>query len=449
MKFILLLLPLLLYSKSFRVSPIPLPKTYIQNLEIYECSLTCREDLLQRGLIFSFLAYTHEEDNYHELNDIHLVYSSLFNLGSGSHDTTIKIALILPSSRIGRYAASTTNATFSYMLTKNSSFELETFEIIDESEESLQNALQKIQEKHFFHVIAPLTKKGANNIVKIESNVILYIPTVNIQDISTQDISNSIYFGGIDYRKQIETLLSYSTTPLVIFRDESRLAKELHDFTQIAYFSSKLDTTISMDEIYTDELDSLEVQDKNIISMKIDKRTTNLEKQLKNNRNIQMATFFLDTPIVKSSLIMSQLTLHDVNKTNILSTQINYDPLLLSITQYKDREKMLIANSISQKNTHMSETNTLFENDIDYDWINYSTTIGVDFFYNLITNEERLYKLPIRNNQIQYPISLMKPEKSRFSVHKTYLDDSYEDKSNELKEEYEESERFTPNQDSM
>jgi len=380
--------------------------------------------MLRNGLIFSFLAHTYRKNSHVKLNETHLIYSSLFNLGSSTKETKVKIALLLPSSRIGRYATSTTNAVFSYMLSKNRSFELETFEIENESLKNIEKALQKIEDKRFYHVIAPLTKKGANNIVKIDTDVTLYIPTVNVQDINHDNINKHIYFGGIDYREQIKTLLSYSTTPLVIFHDESALAKELHDYTKISYFSSKVNSTISMDEIYTDELDTLELEDKNLISISINKRTTNLERQLKKNRKIQFGTFFLDTPIVKSSLIMSQLTLYDVNTTNILSTQINYDPLLLSITQYKDRSKMLIANSISQKNRHMSETNTLFDNDIDYDWINYSTTIGVDFLYSLVTDEERLYALEVDKNQVNYPVTLVRPALSRFVVQEAPEDDT-------------------------
>ena len=77
---------------------------------------------------------------------------------------------------------------------------------------------------------------------------------------------------------------------------------------------------------------------------------------------------------------MSQLTLYDANATNILSTQINYDPLLFSMTQYKDRKTMIIANSITSQNNVFIETNSLLGNDIVYDWINYTTTIGVDYF---------------------------------------------------------------------
>lgn len=411
----IILLPLLLFSKSYKVSPIPLPKSYVQNLDIYPCDLTCRQELLKHGFIFSYLAYANEGTTYPSLNESRLTYNSLFNIGPKHTQAQFKIALLLPSSKIGRYAASTTNSVFAYMLSKNRAFEMETFEIADESLSNIDNALEQIYAKGFYTVIAPLTKAGANNLVHANIQASVYIPTVNKKDIKSRNIMPNIYFGGIDYQAQIESLLSYSTTPLVIFKDQSPLAKELHDSTKIAYFSSRHNQSRSMDEIYTDELETLE--DKNLITITINKNSTNLERYLKNNPKIQHASFFLDTPIVKSSLIMSQLTLYDVNKSNILSTQINYDPLLFSMTQYKDRSKMLIANSITNINKHLSETNTLFNNDINYDWINYSTTVGIDYLYAQAFKEPRLYKLKLIDNQIRYPVVLMKPSFSRFSIY--------------------------------
>ena len=111
---------------------------------------------------------------------------------------------------------------------------------------------------------------------------------------------------------------------------------------------------------------------------------------------------------------MSQLTLYDANATNILSTQVNYNPLILSMTQYIDRKKMLVANSIIEHNSIITETNALLNNDIVYDWINYTTTVGIDYFFNHITYEPREYNIPIVDQQLQYSIELLQPSVSRF-----------------------------------
>lgn len=52
--------------------------------------------------------------------------------------------------------------------------------------------------------------------------------------------------------------------------------------------------------------------------------------------------------------------------------------MLLTLTQYEDRDDMFIANSIKRAPASLEETNALFGHDIVYDWVNYSTSIGID-----------------------------------------------------------------------
>ena len=128
---------------------------------------------------------------------------------------------------------------------------------------------------------------------------------------------------------------------------------------------------------------------------------------------------------------MSQLTLYDTNATNVLSTQINYDPLLLSMTQYIDRKEMIVANSITLNNNVLIETNSLLGNDIVYDWINYTTTVGIDYFFHKITNENREYEITIEEDQMIYDIELLQPSLSRFIKYVSSVgeDESTEDES--------------------
>jgi len=124
---------------------------------------------------------------------------------------------------------------------------------------------------------------------------------------------------------------------------------------------------------------------------------------------------------------MSQLTLYDANATNVLSTQINYDPLLLSMTQYIDRKDMIVANSITENNNVLIETNSLLGNDIVYDWINYTTTVGIDYFFNKITNEDRAYDIIVEEEQMIYDIELLQPSRSRFIEYVSSVGDDESD----------------------
>ena len=308
-----------------------------------------------------------------------------------SHEPeTLKIAIIIPSKVIGRYATSTTNAVFAYMLTKNSAYEIKTFDIQTQDKDNIAKALQNIENQGFHYAIAVLTKDGADKIISLNPQINIFIPTINKSEVSSS--SSHIYFGGIDYKAQTDKLLKEAHAPLVIFKDASPISEKISEYAQSKYHNKS----------YTFSLD----------------KSTNLKKQLKNSR-FKNTSFLTNTPVVKTGMIVSQITLYKVDQANVLSTQINYDPLILTMTQYNDRKDMIIANSILKDNTAITDANLMLNNDITYDWINYATTVGVDYFYNRITNEAREYPLPMSNNQIIYPINLVQPSYSSFVNYKS------------------------------
>ena len=307
-----------------------------------------------------------------------------------SYTKEVRIALLLPYQKIGKYSASTTNAVFAYLTTKSKSFELKSYKIESESKKDIKEALQKIKDDGFDYVIAPLTQEGADVVASINPNLNIYFPTINN---ANANYGSSLYYGGIDYNAQTDLLLKEAASSLVLFYDESVISQKLATYEAKQFENNG---------------------GKKVIKLSIPSRTTNLKQYLDKNDEIQRASFFINTPIIKTGMIMSQLTLYDANATNVLSTQINYDSLLLSMTQYEDRKNMIVANSITKENTLLIETNELLGNDIVYDWINYTTTVGVDYFFSMITNESREYNIAMQNNQMQYKIELLRPTRYRF-----------------------------------
>ncbi|QFR43165.1 hypothetical protein [Sulfurimonas xiamenensis] len=407
--FLILLFPFVFYAKSFLISNIALPKTSIQNLDPYPCDEKCLQEHLNNGYIFSFLAHADEKLANEELEKERAKYLSALNIKWFMQESKIRIALLLPYKKIGRYAASTTNASFAYLMSKNHPYELKSYNIEDESHEEILTALIKIREDGFYHVIAPLTQTGEEIVSTINPDINIYFPTINKKDTNTT--SNYLYYGGIDHRAQSDLLLKEALSPLIIFNDNSEIGQQL-TYYQEYKFKHKYSE---------DENTTLQRNNKNltVIKFSIPQRITNLEKQLKDNEKINTGSFFINTPIIKSGMILSQLTLYDTNATNVLSTQTNYNPLLLSMTQYQDRKNMIIANSITQNKDVLIETNSLLDNDIMYDWINYTTSVGIDYFSHLINGERREYDIEIQNNQMIYPIELLQPSFSRFIPYKS------------------------------
>ncbi len=406
---LIMLFPSLLFSQSYIISNISLPKTYIQNLDPYPCDEDCLQDYIDKDMIFSFLSHAHTKLDNESQDEVRMMSISILNLGSSIITGKLRIALLLPYKVIGRYASSTTNASFAYLIAKNHSFELKSYKIESESFEDIRAALLKIEEDGFNYVIAPLTQKGATAIEEISPYINIFFPTINKKNSITT--SSYLTYGGIDYQAQSDLLLKEAISPLVIFYDKSSIGKKLSLYEEDMFINGDTkDSNLSIEEIQDYILDA----NRSVVKFSIPKRTTNLEKQLFENEAIVEGSFFINTPIVKTGMIMSQLTLYDTNATNVLSTQINYDPLILSMTQYEDRKNMVIANSITQNNNILIETNSLLGNDIVYDWINYTTTVGVDYFFSLATREDRAYDIDIEENQMIYPIELLNPSRYRF-----------------------------------
>lgn len=412
--FTFLLLPFALYGQSYLISNIPPPKTYVQDLDPYKCDEYCRQLYLDNGMIFSFLAQAKSKLENEEQERVRTMSIALFNLGGVvdfTTDNTLRIALLLPYKIIGKYATSTTNAVMAYLMAKNQHFNLKTYKIESESQDEIQNALTLIKQDGFSYVIAPLTKDGAATLASLNPKINIYFPTVNKRDATTE--SESLFYGGIDYKAQSDMLIKEAVSPLVIFYDKSALGRNLALLEENEFKYTELPQTTMIDA-YTQQPQRVLDSTKEVIKYSIPPTTTNLKHYLDKNEKIQKASFFINTPIIKTGMIMSQLTLYDANATNILSTQINYDPLLLSMTQYNDRKDMIIANSITQDNSMFIEANSLLGNDIVYDWINYTTTVGIDYFYSLVTQRPRDYKIDVEDNQMKYRIELLKPTRYSF-----------------------------------
>jgi len=341
-----------------------------------------------------------------KLFNILFVLFIMFFINSCVHKVTVtiveeeeelKIAMILPNKTIGRYAHTTSTAVFAYLLTRERPYKLKTFQISSECPEEIMQVLQEIKEQRFHYVIAPMTLKGAQTIVKNEEELTIFFPTIHKSEL--RDMGRNIYCGAIDYKAQIEKLLPLTKGPLVVMYDKSLKGMQLLEMTKSSYLQQRMPA-----------------KQKKVLTYAVAKKRSNLKGYFNANEKIQNGTFFLNTPLIKSAMILSQLSVYDVEVTNVLSTQINYDPLLLSMTQKKDRKNLYIANSISVQDDRLVQTNALLNNDIVYDWINYSSSIGVDYFYHKITGEERIYDLPMVQNQIIYPITLIQPSQTRFKI---------------------------------
>jgi len=302
-----------------------------------------------------------------------------------------KIALLVPRQVIGGYANSVANEILSYLIYSDKNFVFEVFDSGTQEEDALILALQKIHHKGYKVVIAPMTPSGANTLASLEKTLLVYVPTVNQDDIYIQN--PNFFYGGIDYKAQVGALLNYADSKIVVFDDGSTLSKKISDYVT----ESRLE-----DIVYSKVI-------KNV--------NANLSYLLKKNHKLIDANIFLNMPVVKSALVAAQLSRYKVPYKKILSTQVNYSPLLFTLTQYADREKFYIANAIGKAPFVLEDMSRLIGADIRFNWIDYATSVGLDYLFTdyLGLRGSRVFHENLYGQQIYYATEIVQPKPGSFA----------------------------------
>lgn len=136
------------------------------------------------------------------------------------------------------------------------------------------------------------------------------------------------------------------------------------------------------------------------------KKSENNFKGIVTGSGLSNSILFLNTDIVKSSLILSQMRSFDVYPKVIFSTQVSYDPLLMTLTQEKDRERLIVANSIDVVDKELRDDIATLGGNIQYEWVDYSTLVGINYLY--YGKNSSLIPTKIENNQVMYKPKLFK-----------------------------------------
>ena len=289
------------------------------------------------------------------------------------------IAMVYASNEIGKYAIEATNSALTYLLNSNKDFQIKVYDIKSESVNNIQNILSELETKNIDKVILMITAKYINNLFEYKDidKFHIYLPLVN--NTYKKNLPN-IYYGGISYVKQfnyIEKDIENNSNIIEIYDDKS-FGNMLH---------RKMDNSLLQGKI----MKSIKIKGKNIVYSRIMERLKNID-----NLNI-----ILNTSIIKSSIFLSQLRANDIEVKKIYSTQVNYSPLLLVLTQLEDRKNLIVLNSIPTLSKNIYALNEIMGNDILYNWVNCSVIIGVSYFIN---DYHLSWDLKFIDNQIDYKI---------------------------------------------
>lgn len=380
------------------LSPLPSPSIEVLNLESKKCNTSCLRDFLKKGQVFSFIANV-DKDNQNEaiVAELNTLLGALeiseIPYFLGVQKPFFNIALMFPRKSVGRYSSTTTNVILSYLLNQKGRFNFEIFDSKTESLEDIQTILQTIYAKGYRQVIAVVTQEGANAINALNPNMLVFVPTVHKMQLEREISTPNVIFGGISYLEQIQKLSALnSSVSATSFYDDSLVGKQMQAYTQ----------EINPNLIYSRSF-SL-------------KQNPNFPKEIKSLKSTLRATrIFLNTPVTSSSIILSQITYNAISPKAIYSTQINYNPSLLSITQERDRANMYIANSIMPLDSLLVENAKFLGVDLEYNWISYTTAFAIEYFYTKsVPSTKRYFKEKIKEQQVHYSVEILQPTNTRF-----------------------------------
>ncbi len=295
-----------------------------------------------------------------------------------------KIAILFASKNLKEYAINLQNIAIAYTLSQNTNMHLTFKDFKQEKAQNLYQALEEINNLKIKKAILLITDDFKNTI-DLDNDVfnnfeIIYLPA-NKKDINNLGFGNIVY-GSIDYEKQIDILLQLARndTNIISLYENNKVSKELNEMLNNKINVSKNHLLTAYTRGYTHFLQTY--------------------------KDIEDSTIFLNTNQAKSAIALSQLITHNINATIILSTQINFSPNFLSTTQYKDRQKLFIANSLPQtshKTTLLNDVELLYPN-VMSNWVSYSILMGLEYIdKGEIASFDDVH---IKNNSVIYPINL-------------------------------------------
>lgn len=282
------------------------------------------------------------------------IAQNISNIQIDADKAKIQVAFIYPSTLVSKYAKGSLNTISGYFSYQKAQYNLLVIDCVNESYDSIDSAFSKVKEQGITNVIALLTPNSLNSLNKVVSNDFkVYLPLIEKKD--SLENNDNLIFGSISYEQQLKKLSDYSIGNNAMFYQESYLGNKLRK----SYDLLIPNTTVKK------EIKKNETNFKNIVA---DYRLNN-------------SSLFLNTDVVKSALILSQLRAYDIYPKIIFSTQLNYDPMLMSLTQEKDREKLVVANSIDNVNSKLKDEISNFGGNIVYEWVDYSTLVGINYLY--------------------------------------------------------------------
>ncbi len=373
-------------ARDYKMSPLPSPTQEVMDTSIKKCSKSCLNRLIDDEKVFSFISsFKNMKDEklmekYKHISDVLDLETKIITLDL---ESGLKIALLIPQKNIGRYSSTSADAIISYLIAYGKNFKFKVFDSVNEEIPNLKNTYEKIKQEEYDLTIAIITPNGLANLLQnVNITSPMFIPTINKTQATRFSPNKNIFFGGIDYDKQIDMIIALADSkksPIISLNDSGAVGKMIGDILK----SKKQDIT-------QESIDT--------------KKSTNFSPTLTKMRgSIKRSMVVLNTSIIKSGLIVPQIGNAMAMPNAFLSTQINYNPSLLSLMPLEDTKKIFIVNAINPIHPNLLIFNDILSVDFQYDWVNYATALSIDIFMSQYDKKnQRFFSESLQDNQVIY-----------------------------------------------
>lgn len=384
--FIVIFLTNLAVAKEHIISPLPVPEQEVMDVDISKCSKSCLNKLYENEQFFSFVShYRYTKDK--SLNEKYKIIAEelgidvltpLFNFNE-----SLRVALMIPQKNVGRYSVTSADAILSYLIAHGDNFSFKVFDTQTEEINNLVESYNKINEEGFDIVVGILTPQGLGNLVQ-NTNITtpIFIPTINEKQAMKFLPNKNVFFGGIDYESQVDMMVMFAekkNSAIISFDDDGTIGKMIGAILKLHYNGVKQEV-----------IDS--------------KKSTNFAPVIaKYRKDIKKSIVVLNTSVIKSGLIIPQMGNAKAMPYAFFSTQINYNPSLLTLMPKEDAKKLFVVSAISPIHTRLLLFNEILSADLQYDWVNYATALSIDIFLNQGNKANiRFFTEDLQGNQVLY-----------------------------------------------
>lgn len=289
----------------------------------------------------------------------------------------IKIAFVYPT-LLDKYARTAINTMLGYLTYQESDHNLMILSTSDESLNSIKTAFSKLEDANISKVIALYSPKALDSLKQVANgNFEVYLPLIEKNDSIDND---NLIFGSISYEDQLKKLSYQSNGQNVIFSQNTFISRNIKN----AY-----DNVVG-NSSYEREIGNSEKNFNNIVK----------------SSRLGGSSFFINLDLMKTAMILSQLSANNINPSNILLTQNNFDTRILTLTQDHDRQKTLFANSIDKVDSKLTDIVSNFGGNIEYEWVDYSVLVGTNYLY--YGGNSKVVPTRVVNNKVEYEPKLYK-----------------------------------------